>query len=202
MAIVSQKKTVRFDALVKSSGQPEQVTLWTKPEDDPDFMKAVKQKRVATVIQTNVGTKKDFGVVGFEVKKNAAYLVFPKSLSEENGSKIIGIKYERLAASEPEGPVFKPKGKTHPGIPMREKRDNRLVKDARSSEAAEKARLFTFSAEVVVTATQKSNIEVEAASASAAEKLIRARAKEVPFDASSAKIVRKVGGTKKRGAES
>ena len=46
---VKAKKTLRFDALLKTVGQPVQVTLWTKPEDDHDFMRAVKEKRVVTV---------------------------------------------------------------------------------------------------------------------------------------------------------
>jgi hypothetical protein len=194
---VSHGKSVRFDALVKSSGQPEQVTLWTKPEDDADFMKAVKQNRVATIVQTNVGTKKDFGVVGFEAKKNAAYLVFPKSVSAEKGSKIVGIKYERLAEAEPKGPIFKPKRKSSPGIPMKERRNYTIAEEVTEAAEQEEPRLFSFRSEVILTAIQKTEIEVEAASASAAAKLIQAQAEEVKFDVSAAKIGRKIGKTKK-----
>ena len=51
------------------------MTLWTKPEQDRDFMRAGKENRVMTVIQHNVGTKKDFGLVGFFPKDKAALLV-------------------------------------------------------------------------------------------------------------------------------
>ena len=213
---MSKPKTVRFEALVKSSGQPEQVVLWTKPGDDGNFMKAVKQNRVATVIQPNVGSKKDFGVAGFELKKNAAYLVFPKPLSVQTGTKIIGIKYERLAESEPRGALFKAKRKPSPGIPMREKRSYTLaLETAAGSEGdattriakapkakQEQPRLFTFSASVVLTATQSTDIAVQAASTHAAEKLIRAQAEKLQLDPASAKIVRKIGKAKKTSAGS
>jgi hypothetical protein len=89
---VKQIKTVRFDVLLKQSGKPEQVTLWTRPEEDRDFMKAVHAGRVITLFQHNVGTKKDFGVVGFSPEKNAAFLVFPKTLEPDEGTRVIGIK--------------------------------------------------------------------------------------------------------------
>jgi hypothetical protein len=105
---VKPKKTIRFDALTKSAGQPVQVTLWTKPEDDRDFTRATKEKRVATVIQHNVGTKKDYGLIGFYPQDRATYLVFPKSLGLPDETKIIGIKYENLASPEPQGAIYKP----------------------------------------------------------------------------------------------
>ena len=104
-------KTIRFDALVKSAGEPEQVTLWTKPEDDTDFMKAVRAKRVVTIIQSNVGSRKDFGVVGFLIRKNAAYLVFPNSILVPVETKVVGIKYGRIASTPPKGAVYKSKPK-------------------------------------------------------------------------------------------
>src|SRR5688572_13228618 len=114
-------KTVRFDALVQKSGEPEQVTLWTKPEDDRDFMKAVKSGRVVTLVQHNVGTKKDYGVVGFSRERNAAYLVFPKPLEPDEKTRVVGIKYQSIAAEKPKGPIYKPKKQGAPGIPMQER---------------------------------------------------------------------------------
>lgn len=116
----SKQKTARFDALVQSSGQPEAVTLWTKPEDDKAFMRAVREHRVLTLVQGNVGARKDFGLVGFTKQKNASYLVFPNRLALPPETKVVGIKYERLAATHPKGPVFKPARRRKPGIPMRE----------------------------------------------------------------------------------
>src|SRR6187401_2971330 len=91
---VKAKKKVRFDAVIKEAGQPVQVTLWTKPEEDRDFIRAVKEKRVATVIQHNVGTKKDYGLAGFYPQDRATYLIFPKPLGLPEETKIVGIKYD------------------------------------------------------------------------------------------------------------
>lgn len=209
LLLVSQPKTVRFDALVKTSGQPEQVTLWTKPEDDADFMKAVRDNRVATVIQQNVGTKKDFGVVGFDAQKNAAYLIFPKPIPHPAKTKIVGIKYERISAAAPKGPVFKPKSKPVPGIPLREKPSYKLEDEpepakknpSHAAKAAkrEKAepKLYRFTASVTVTAVQKISLSVQAPTASAAAKLIRRAANDVTIDVDKAEITRRVGNPKK-----
>jgi hypothetical protein len=114
------KKTARFDAVVKASGRPEQLILWTKPQDNRDFMRAVKQNRVVTLIQHNVGTRKDYGLVGFFAREKAGILVFPKPIKEPRETKVVGIKYDRLAKPEPIGPIYKPKKPAKPGIPMRQ----------------------------------------------------------------------------------
>lgn len=90
--------TARFAALVQKAGQPEPVTLWTDPRQDARFQSAVKKNRVLTVKQEVVGTKKDFGVVGFYREKNVSYLIFPKPLSAFEGKRIVGINYSLLAA--------------------------------------------------------------------------------------------------------
>ena len=112
---VKETKTVRFDALVKELGRPEQVTLWTKPEDDREFMKAVKDGRVVTVIQHNVGTKKDRGVVGFVTAKNAAYLVFPKRIGAATDSRVVGIKVRSHFAGKCKGTHFQTEKTTRAG---------------------------------------------------------------------------------------
>ena len=61
--------TARFDSLVEESGLPEMATLWVDPEKDQEFMRIVKADRVVTVCQHNIGTKKDFGLVGFSKEK-------------------------------------------------------------------------------------------------------------------------------------
>lgn len=96
-------KRVRFDALVKVCGAPEQVTLWAVPGPGSDFMRAVDQNRVATLVQHNKGNAKDFGIIGFKPMPSAAFLLFPKPLPHGIGTKIVGIKYggltERKAGS-------------------------------------------------------------------------------------------------------
>ena len=73
-------KTARFTDLVKKAGAPNPYLLWVSPKKDNIFQRAVKEQRVLTIHQENVGTKKDYGMVGFHQEPNAQYLVFPKSL--------------------------------------------------------------------------------------------------------------------------
>ncbi len=97
---MSEVKTVRFTALVQAGGQPKVVTLWSSPEQNHEFMKAVRENRVLTVFQPSVGTKKDFGMVGFIRKRQVSYFVFPRALPYAEGTKIIGIKYEQIQVPE------------------------------------------------------------------------------------------------------
>ena len=99
--------TARFAAVVQQAGAPEQVIPWKDPARDPKFQRAVRENRLMTVTLPTVGTKKDFGVVGFEREKNAAFLIFPKSLKKFAGKRIVGIKYDLLAAAKPEGKPVK-----------------------------------------------------------------------------------------------
>src|SRR3954470_16755377 len=101
-------KSMRFDILLEKSGKPELATLWGEPEKDPAFMRAVKENRVVTVCQQNVGTKKDYGLVGFFKEKNASFLIFPKRISLAPETKIIGIKYDKIAESKARGALLKP----------------------------------------------------------------------------------------------
>lgn len=90
-------KTVRFAELVATAGAPESYQLWMPPAKDPVFQRAVKAHRVLTVHQENVGTKKDFGVIGFHEEPHARFLVFPKSIREFEGRRVVGVKYGLLA---------------------------------------------------------------------------------------------------------
>lgn len=104
-------KAARLESLIEAAGQPEQVTLWAKPKAGSEFIKAAEQNRVATVVQNNTGTKKDFGVIGFETLPNATFLLFPRPLPYAAGTRIVGIKYERIAQPEPKGPLYRPSAK-------------------------------------------------------------------------------------------
>ena len=207
---VKPKKTIRFDAQVKQSGTPVQVTLWTKPDDDPDFMRAVKEDRVATVIQHNVGTKKDYGLVGFYPQERATYLIFPEPLPHPNETKIVGLKYDKLATPRPKGAIYKPPAPKPPGIPLREKVTPRHAAQPKSTsrkniQPAPKQpkpkppeikkptppKLFTFRSIVDLKATQSATLEVEAPSAKEAAKLLQARARELTIDP-QAKISRTI----------
>jgi hypothetical protein len=89
---------IRFRDLVKMAGTPEPKSLWADPKNDRDFMRAVKQKRVLTVVQES--RRKDFGELGFHQHPGALYFIFPKSLPAEKG-RVIGIKYDLAEAAEP-----------------------------------------------------------------------------------------------------
>ena len=97
-------KTVRFSDIVKRSGQPESYTLWVAPNKDAEFRRALKAHRVMTVHQETVGTKSDYGTVGFTGDKSASLLIFPKSLTSFEGKRVVGIKYELLKAAPREAP--------------------------------------------------------------------------------------------------
>ncbi|HWL15003.1 MAG TPA: hypothetical protein VNR00_05315 [Opitutus sp.] len=111
-------KTVRFADVVARSGEPEVHLPWLPPKQDKTFQRVVKAQRVMTIHQENVGTKKDYGLVGFEEQPHAQYLVFPKSLAAFEGRRVIGINYHLLAegsrpAAKPaRGTAAKPEKKT------------------------------------------------------------------------------------------
>jgi hypothetical protein len=83
--------------VVKKAGAPETYLLWLPPKQDSVFQRAVREDRILTVHQENVGTKKDYGMVGFREEPNAQFLVFPKSLKTFADRRIIGINYDLLA---------------------------------------------------------------------------------------------------------
>ena len=88
--------TARFSQIVETCGKPELHVLWGPPEADRDFQRAVKAGRVMTIHQENVGSKKDFGVIGFSQDEPAQFLIFPKSLKPFADRRVVGIKYESL----------------------------------------------------------------------------------------------------------
>jgi hypothetical protein len=166
------RSSARFTAVVQKAGRPELLTLWHEPQKDPTLRKAVKENRLLTVKQENVGTKKDFGTVGFEEKSPASYLVFPKSLKEFSSKKIVGIKYDLIAPA-------KPKGK-----PVR-------VKAAEQNEKTSSERLpdkeVRFAVTLECTAQLEMSETVTAKSKKEAEKLARERLEELVLDFSKAR---------------
>jgi hypothetical protein len=202
---VKEKKTVRFAQLVEEFGRPEQVTLWTAPEENRDFMKAVRENRVVTVIHQNIGSKADYGLVGFFKKALAAFVVFPKRLPYPAETKIIGIKYQEIAESKSAGPLFRPSCKTSPGISMREEpswqpaRETKIgQKTARpkapKAEAPVKVepKNHQFRANVELVASETVPVEVTARTAAEAKELLQEKAAQLTPDA-NARIRRKIG---------
>lgn len=112
-------KEIRFGELVKSSGKPEIVSLWTDPKEDRSFMKAVKENRVLTLSQEPTSKKKDFGRIGFHQEPYASYLVFPKPLPKGDAPRVIGIKYELVEQPSVADPVGLAEKKTQPATTKR-----------------------------------------------------------------------------------
>jgi hypothetical protein len=82
-------KTSRFWQVVEKFGEPKIYTLWQKPSADRHLQAQIKNNRVMTILKSESGT--DFGVVGFKERKDARYLIFPKSLSRFTDKRIVGI---------------------------------------------------------------------------------------------------------------
>src|SRR5258705_9937293 len=86
--------TIRFAQLIKDSGTPQVVTLWSKAEDDPVLQQAIRDNRILSVEQPRAEAKKDVGEIGFHPGANVLYLLFPKPLPTEADARIVGIKYD------------------------------------------------------------------------------------------------------------
>lgn len=72
------------------------MALWTKPKDNPSFLKAVRENRILTVIQKPTGTQKDFATIGFAQERFASYMVFPKPLPKVSEARVVGIDYQSV----------------------------------------------------------------------------------------------------------
>jgi hypothetical protein len=85
-------KTIRFGEIVKEAGKPEVYTLWQTPAQDRHLQSQIKNNRVMTVQKTDSGT--EFGLVGFQERKGAGYLVFPKPLKRFENKRVVGINWD------------------------------------------------------------------------------------------------------------
>ena len=86
------EKRLRFGDLVRNSGRPQPLTLWTKPEKNGTLKRAIKGNRVLTVIQEP--GKTDFGAIGFHLQPGASYFIFPRALPRAENARVIGINYQ------------------------------------------------------------------------------------------------------------
>ena len=166
--------TVRFSELVKRHGQPEIKSLWTKPEEDASFMRAVKHGRLLTLSQEPSSKHKDSGEIGFHERPHAAYLVFPKPLDESKGVKVVGIKYGLIKEPDVQDALSSTALKT------------RTPKKRKASEQLKK--LPAFNIRVRRTATFETIIRVEGKTKREARQRAVQIAEGQPFDASAAVI--------------
>jgi hypothetical protein len=92
-------KTVRFAKVVETAGRPDTYLLLAPPKKDPKFQRALKAHRVVTIFQATRAHKADYGEVGFAAGSSRQFLMFPKSAGRFSGQRIVGIKYDLLAAA-------------------------------------------------------------------------------------------------------
>ena len=165
-------------------------------------MKAAKENRVVTVVQHNVGTKKDYGIVGFVKKKNASFLIFPQPISYASGTKVIGIKYDRIAEEKPAGPLHRPRKHATPCIPLKasarwhleESPQSPKVPGTQKQKTAPKQKtLRTFKSEAELIASEKFTLEVQAENSTKARKQLQQMLDSATLDPSSATLSRKLG---------
>jgi len=70
LQLLGMEKKLRFGDLVRNSGRPQPLTLWTKPEESRVFTRAIKENRVLTVIQEP--GKTDCGAIRFYLRPGAS----------------------------------------------------------------------------------------------------------------------------------
>jgi len=88
---------IRFGDLVRSSGRPQTFSLWSgDPKKDRTLQQAIRKNRVLTVFLEPTSTKKPFGQIGYHQKNSAIYLLFPRALSPDTQSRVIGINFDLL----------------------------------------------------------------------------------------------------------
>jgi hypothetical protein len=167
-------KECRFNELVRNSGHPEVVTLWTKPQQDPVFMRAVKENRVLTVIHQRLGSKKDYGLIGFQLQGQAAYLVFPKPLPALTDARVIGIHYELLAERKST------------------ERSPRVVRSKAPLKRKPEKRLVSFEVLVRRTAVIETTVSVLARHKNEAREKAAETTRREPFDVSRAIVTNQV----------
>ena len=119
-------KKIRFGDLVRHSGRPTTMELWTPPEKNRELQRAIRANRVLTVQRRNVGNKRDVGEIGFRKQRKAFYLIFPRALPTASHEPVIGVNYDLLeqpTSFEDSKPVVPtPKKSTPPPLTPRKYR--------------------------------------------------------------------------------
>ena len=172
-------KTVRFATVVDQCGQPEAITIWGEPEHNRSLMAAIREKKIMTVTIQTVGTKKEFGRVGFFREKNVSYLLFPKSLQDFEGARIVGIKYESIRPGSAFGDKIKTTSKPSSSAPQR-------------PAPVKSEPLAKFQVIIQREATTEVAIDIAAKTKSEAEEKAMELVDQQRFDLAEAKISNKV----------
>jgi len=174
---VSNVKQVRFGKIVEAGGKPDAYLAFSDPGKDASFMRAAKESRVVTIKQEPTSTRKDFGIVGYVKEKYATYLIFPKSLKDFDGQRVIGIDYSILQSADVRigGKVPAPRKKPEPkkgkarsaAIPKPE--PPKPAPKAEPKPEKPKPQPKRFTVEIQITTVERKQIEVTARNQSEAK---------------------------------
>ena len=145
-------------------------------------MAAVRQNRIMTIKQETVGTKKDFGIVGFREEKDVSYLIFPKRLTLFKGLRIIGIRYDQVKISGPIGRLIQSASQV-------ESPRSKRVRKTEAADTSQRKKLKRFQVTLRFTGTADVSQEIDAATKTEA----REKAAQVVMpNLSRATVTRKV----------
>lgn len=175
------EKRVRFGDLVRNSGRPRVLTLWTRPEKDPAVSGALKQNRVLTVMEPPNQTK--FGVLGLKPDAHAIFLMFPRPLDLDPGARVVGINYQ-LA----EQPELAPRAATASPAKERSRPQHRTKPQAAIKPEPTPKPPKRFKVRLRRTATLEETREVEAANRREAKLRAMDIARGEPFDLNRATV--------------
>lgn len=170
------EKKVRFGDLVRNSGRPQIITLWTDPDKDPKLKHAVQQNRVLTVLEPP--GKRPFGFLGLKTEPHAVFLLFPRPLPKTSPARVIGINYQLVQESSVADPLKAEEWR-------RKAQPKRHILTKRPARKA-------FTIKVRRTATVEEQVEVEALDRQAAEQAALEKAKQEPFELERAELVQEV----------
>lgn len=165
-------KKLRFGDLVRNSGRPQIITLWTEPGKNHALTRAIKGNRLLTIIQQP--GKRDYGRIGFQMQPGASFLLFPRALPKEPDATVVGVNYqlvEEPAVADPIRPEH-----TKSSRPAKAKPEER------------KPTMQRCAVRVRQTATIEKELDVKAPNQATAEKQALERVKKEAFDLDKASV--------------
>jgi hypothetical protein len=170
------EKKIRFGDLVRNSGRPQVLTLWTAPEKDPTVARATKENRVLTVLEEP--GKTPYGRLGLKTDPHAVFLLFPRPLTADHAARIIGINYQLIEQPEAKHPVTAANLQPKPTKPKPKPTPTRPVKPRPATR--------TFTVRVRRTATLDETRKIEARDQCEAKRRAMHIAQAEPFDLAKA----------------
>jgi hypothetical protein len=177
-------KTIRFGELVRNSGRPQFVTLWTAPEKDERVSRAMKEHRVLTVLEEP--GQKPHGLLGLHPGPHSLFLLFPRPLQMDAQTRVVGMNYALAEQPEVKDPVVAPEPlKTNPLRPAR----HRPSPEAKSEPPPPpKPVMKTFSIRLKRTATLEETRQIDAENRADAERQALEAARADGFNLSKATV--------------